>query len=84
MVKKIYNQFISSTKKQFCVLVDPDKHHIESLKLFTQQLSKSNQVDFILVGGSLLRKNNFEKTIALLKAETDIPVIIFPGNAMQN
>jgi putative glycerol-1-phosphate prenyltransferase len=83
MVKNIYNQFINSTKKQFCVLVDPDKHHMESLKLFTQQLSKTNQVDFILVGGSLLRRNNFEKTIALLKAETDLPVIIFPGNAMQ-
>lgn len=65
------------------MLVDPDKHSLESLKLFSQQLSKTNQVDFILVGGSLLRKNNFEKTIAMLKSETDVPVIIFPGNAMQ-
>lgn len=64
-------------------MVDPDKHHVDSLKQFTQQLSKTNQVDFILVGGSLLRKNNFDKTIALLKAETDVPVIIFPGNTMQ-
>jgi phosphoglycerol geranylgeranyltransferase len=83
MVKNIYSQFISANKKQFCVLVDPDKHHVDSLKQFTQQLSKTNQVDFILVGGSLLRKNNFDKTIALLKAETDVPVIIFPGNSMQ-
>ena len=83
MVKNIYSQFIDAPKKQFCVLVDPDKHHVDSLKQFTQQLSKTNQVDFILVGGSLLRKNNFDKTIALLKAETDVPVIIFPGNTMQ-
>ncbi|HRG59158.1 MAG TPA: geranylgeranylglyceryl/heptaprenylglyceryl phosphate synthase [Bacteroidia bacterium] len=83
MAKSIYNKFTQTHKKQFCVLVDPDKHSLESLKLFSQQLSKTNQVDFILVGGSLLRKNNFEKTIALLKAETDVPVIIFPGNAMQ-
>ena len=65
------------------MLVDPDKHHAGSLKQFTKQLSKGNQVDFILVGGSLLRKNNFEKTITFLKAEIDIPVIIFPGNTMQ-
>lgn len=83
MAKSIYNKFIQTQKKQFCVLVDPDKHSLESLKLFSQQLSKTNQVDFILVGGSLLRKNNFEKTIAMLKSETDVPVIIFPGNAMQ-
>ena len=83
MVKNIYSQFTDAPKKQFCVLVDPDKHHVDSLKQFIQQLSKTNQVDFILVGGSLLRKNNFDNTIALLKAETDVPVIIFPGNTMQ-
>ena len=83
MGQKIYNRFLQSGKKQFCVLIDPDKHHQESLKRFTQQLSKSEQVDFILVGGSLLRKNNFEKTIAFLKAETEIPVLIFPGNSLQ-
>ncbi len=83
MLKKVYEKFTQSNKKQFCVLVDPDKHHVNSLKQFTQQLSKSNQVDFILVGGSLLRKNNFENTVKFLKSETDIPVVIFPGNNLQ-
>lgn len=83
MPKPIYNKFIAAARKQFCVLIDPDKHDSISLKHFVEQLSRTNQVDYLLVGGSLLRKQNFESTIHFLKAETDIPVIIFPGNTMQ-
>jgi putative glycerol-1-phosphate prenyltransferase len=83
MVKPIYNKLSASARKQFCVLIDPDKHNSLSLQHFVKQLSKTNQVDFLLVGGSLLRKQNFEATIRFLKAETDVPVIIFPGNTMQ-
>ncbi len=83
MKKAIYSQILQSKKKQFCVLVDPDKHNDESLKKFTHQIAQSERVDYILVGGSLLRKNNFETSITLLKSETDIPVILFPGSTLQ-
>jgi len=41
------------------------------------------QVKYIFVGGSLLQKNNFEKTIKSIKSLTQIPVIIFPGDETQ-
>ena len=39
-------------------------------------------VDFLLVGGSLV-STPIDETIKILKAETDKPVIIFPGNILQ-
>ncbi len=83
MKQTIYSKITGAGKKLFCVLIDPDKHQSDSIRQLTQQLKHTSLVDFILVGGSLLRKNNFENIITFLKAETDIPVVIFPGNTMQ-
>lgn len=68
-------------KRQFAVLVDPDKANKEYLKDLIQYAQ--NGVDFFLVGGSLLQEDNFEKTICFLKEKTQIPVYIFPGNMLQ-
>ena len=39
--------------------------------------------DAILVGGSLIQDNNFDKRIESIKNNTDLPVIIFPGSSKQ-
>ena len=41
-----------------------------------------NRVDFILVGGSLVSVS-VDETVSLLKKNTRVPVILFPGNVLQ-
>ena len=81
----IYKSLIKSAeqnKKQFAVLVDPDKYDEHSL-LDLASVSKSCGVNYFLVGGSLMMTEKFELTIQVLKSASDIPVIIFPGSNLQ-
>ena len=78
----IYQSILEAKHKQIAVLVDPDKHTGESLQKLCDNINQS-KVDFILVGGSLLLKNNFDFTIEYLKQHTKLPVIIFPGSNFQ-
>src|ERR1035437_9923706 len=66
-------------KKQFAVLVDPDK--FETSKVV--DIAETAGVDFIFVGGSILSNGNLEQCINVIKKQTKIPVIIFPGNNLQ-
>jgi len=66
----------------FLLLLDPDKYDQEQLLTIVHQAEYSS-VDAILIGGSLMLTNRLDKYIELIKKETDIPVIIFPGSIMQ-
>ena len=80
MIYEKIQQKIAEGKKMLAVLIDPDKG-ISSLPDFIQQI-KAFPPDFILVGGSLIFKS-VEKTIETIKKECSIPVVLFPGNALQ-
>ena len=81
----IYQNILSQTeqgRKQLAVLVDPDKllnKDVENLALKAVQ----SGVDYFFVGGSLLVNNELDQCIKTLKSNSDIPVILFPGNTMQ-
>ena len=70
-----------STKKGFAVLVDPDRQTEHQLDQLVHSFKKSPP-DVILVGGSLVFKP-VDQTVAYLKAHTEIPVYLFPGDATQ-
>lgn len=72
----------SKFKKKLAVLIDPDKVDDFILSGLSEKINAAN-VDFIFVGGSLMIHQNFENTIAQLKAKVNCPVIIFPGHPMQ-
>ncbi len=81
----IYSDIISKKqeeKKQFAVLIDPDK--LEE-KLLFQIIDHAviSKVDFFFVGGSLLTSNNLDFCISNIKKNCDIPVLLFPGSPMQ-
>jgi phosphoglycerol geranylgeranyltransferase len=81
----VYNKILKSVslgRKQLALLIDPDKTKGSRLELLLQKASEY-QVDFIFFGGSLLTKTDFEQCLEIVKANTEIPVIIFPGNEMQ-
>ncbi len=81
----IYSQITAKKengKKQFAVLVDPDKLDDKQI-LKLADLALKAEVDYLFVGGSLLVNNALDACITTLKKETAIPVILFPGNNMQ-
>ena len=85
MSSAIYNQILGASakgKKQFAILIDPDKLSKTQL-LNTIQLAVENRVDYFFVGGSLLLNNQLNEFVALIKESCNIPVILFPGSNTQ-
>jgi phosphoglycerol geranylgeranyltransferase len=81
----IYQDIIKRTeqgRKQIAVLVDPDKLQNKDVESSAINAAKSG-VDYFFVGGSLLVNNELDQCIKTLKANSEIPVILFPGNNMQ-
>lgn len=79
------NQILKKFKKgirQLAVLIDPDKAEADQLSNICKY-AEQNEVDYFFVGGSVITHGNIHYTIQALKQQTDIPVIIFPGNASQ-
>jgi phosphoglycerol geranylgeranyltransferase len=69
-------------QKSFAVLLDPDKLDESACRKMVK-LGVENKIDYFFVGGSLLTDDSLSKVIGLIKAESDIPVIIFPGSNNQ-
>ena len=79
----LYNQILEKKdKKQFVVLVDPDKPTIKEIEHLVKSAVDA-KVDYFFVGGSLLTSNNLDLCIKVLKDNSDIPVVLFPGNTLQ-
>jgi putative glycerol-1-phosphate prenyltransferase len=73
---------ISSKGAAYLILLDPDKINDDKLPSFVRYCEKSN-VDGFLVGGSLMMNGDFKSFIEQVKANTNLPVIIFPGDVNQ-
>ncbi|MBS1772881.1 MAG: geranylgeranylglyceryl/heptaprenylglyceryl phosphate synthase [Bacteroidetes bacterium] len=82
---KIYQQLLSMKRKGrsgFAVLVDPDKSAPADMP-YLASLCNDAEVDYVLMGGSLVLADNLDACIQRFKAESDIPVILFPGSPAQ-
>lgn len=77
----IYQKYFNSGEKHIAVLLDPDKLTDEKTAYYGSLIEKS-PAGMIFTGGSLVNEN-MEKTVEILKNETDKPVIIFPGSGSQ-
>ena len=81
----IYNQILANKKvrkKSFALLIDPDKQDKSEL-ISVIKKAKQAKTDYFFVGGSLLTNDSLDSCLATLKENSDIPVVLFPGNAMQ-
>ena len=81
----LYNSILEKKakgKKIFAILIDPDKQKNSVLSSIVKKANDAN-VDYFFVGGSLLTNDNLEECIKTIKNNSNIPVILFPGNAMQ-
>lgn len=70
---------VKQQKKLFTVLIDPDKQNFAEL-LKTIHLCNQAKIDFFLVGGSIITNGDIDKTVHAIKENSNIPVLLFPGN----
>ncbi|WP_373523279.1 geranylgeranylglyceryl/heptaprenylglyceryl phosphate synthase [Aquiflexum sp.] len=73
-----------SGRKAVAWLIDPDD--VNSSEVFEDRLLEaiSLKVDFIFLGGSLIKQNSIYEIIRFIKkTQEDIPVVLFPGNSIQ-
>lgn len=84
------NSFVHNLKskksvgqKSIAVLVDPDKVKSEDELIRLIGIANENYVDFFFVGGSLLIDNSLAKVVEIIKSNSSIPVILFPGSNLQ-
>ena len=47
------------------------------------KLAIQTRIDYFFLGGSILLYDNLSLLIAFIKKNTDIPIVLFPGNNMQ-
>ena len=75
---------INKEKKQksFALLIDPDKQDKKQLLNIIKK-AENAKTDYFFVGGSLLTNDSLDLCINTLKENSEIPVVLFPGNAMQ-
>lgn len=66
-------------RKALAVLLDPDNLDEPSL-LHLLRLSEQHLVDYFFVGGSLVLSSHQAALIALIKAHSDVPVLLFPSH----
>ena len=81
----VYNNILKRKKdqsKSFAVLIDPDKIRQEQVGYLLDQCNRAS-VDLILVGGSLVVSDQMESLVTLIKKESSIPVVLFPGSPSQ-
>lgn len=68
-------------KQLFSVLIDPDKVEIENISKILNRLPKDT--DYIFVGGSCVKNHKTDEVVKAIKALSNLPVILFPGDVNQ-
>ena len=72
-------QAIRDEKKLLAVLIDPDKVILDMIPLIMSRINASITTH-IFVGGSTDANNKTENVVKAIKAETKLPVVLFPGD----
>lgn len=85
MANTIYNSLVNRKQKgqkSFAVLIDPDKVNVQKINELVKLCVNAN-VDYLLVGGSLVISSNLDEVVQQIKKSCHIPVILFPGSPSQ-
>ena len=81
----IYQQIVDSkskAEKLLAVLLDPDKLTLKSLSDVIQKI-KQSPATHIFVGGSTYNGSHLDDLIIVIKQNTELPILLFPGNPSQ-
>ncbi|WP_037317605.1 geranylgeranylglyceryl/heptaprenylglyceryl phosphate synthase [Salegentibacter sp. Hel_I_6] len=75
------SQATTNGKKLLAILIDPDKFDKTKTESYLRKIPK--YTTHIFVGGSTVENFKTEETVDAIKAKTDLPVILFPGDYSQ-
>ncbi len=84
-MNSIYNKIVEAKKngeKLLSVLLDPDKLSLAEVEYSIKKINKNN-IDYIFVGGSTVKKGVTEQFVKEIIKHTVIPIILFPGDYNQ-
>ena len=81
MIYQTIIEKVEEGKKQFVVLIDPEAVTNESLHELLD-LAQGFDVDFFLLGGSTYAQPATD-VLQFIRSKSDLPVVLFPGNASQ-
>lgn len=81
MVLNLFKQRVREGKKSLALLIDPDDINKSGLGAVINAAIE-NRVDYFFVGGSLITTNNLSSVIECIKSQSNIPCVLFPGNAI--
>lgn len=84
-MKKIYSEILQSkkeSKKLLAILLDPDKINLSSISDLSKKINQS-PATHIFVGGSIVENTIIDELISILKENTLLPILLFPGNPSQ-
>jgi putative glycerol-1-phosphate prenyltransferase len=81
----IYQNILSAKKerkKLVAVLIDPEKMDLKNITRFLKKVHNSIATH-IFVGGSTDINNETENLVLAVKKETNLPIVLFPGDVSQ-
>jgi len=84
-MKKIYSEILQAKKegqKLLAILLDPDKINLSSVSDLSEKINQS-PATHIFVGGSIVENTIIDELISVLKENTSLPILLFPGNPSQ-
>ena len=77
-----FNETIARRGAVLAILLDPDRNAASELSE-AASVCQNGDADFILVGSSLMLRDNFSEAVAAVREGSDLPLIIFPGHHTQ-
>jgi putative glycerol-1-phosphate prenyltransferase len=77
----ILRSYKVSGQKAIAILLDPDKVE-QNVLLDLLKRTATYPIDFFLVGGSLVTDYVHKEVIAAVRRQSNIPIILFPGNPL--
>ena len=75
---KNFLKSIAEKERQLAILIAPDKFNIAETVSFLKKIPK--ETTHLFVGGSTVANGETEATVKALKAETQLPIFLFPGD----
>lgn len=81
----VFKYLMDSVRKNgagYFVLLDPEGRYSLRIEDVVTSITK-NGADAILIGGSSVRRRIFDDFVTKVKSNTNLPIIVFPGNADQ-
>lgn len=69
-------------QKLLAILLDPDKVSVAVIGKLAEKINQS-PASHILVGGSSFEGNHLNELLKVLKSQTNLPILLFPGNPSQ-